>query len=488
MRSRKPGGSHRRWIVARFALTSLLVFTLIGLAISYLRTRDVRARAESSATALAVVVAQDVVTPALQRDPGLLSGPMTGAGYRRVDDIVQRIVGKGEDIKRVKIWGTDGTVLYSNDPAEIGVHSNEDDLGEAIEGGTESDIDDLTKPENQGERGLGSKLFETYVPVRLTTGGPVVGVVEVYRDYGVIQAEIDEMGRTLKISLGLGLLVMYALLLPLMIGTNKTLRRQNEQLTEQASQLSDLLEREQATVAELRELDRMKDDFVSASSHELRSPLTSILGYARMMRAGAADNPIAIEAVDAIERQGNRMLRLVMNLLTESRIESGRSESPVTAFDVSALLREVAGDFHLDGDRVRLEVDDELEARCDRSRVADVLVNLMDNALKYAEPGTPVRVRAAVADDTLTLSVHDEGKGIEPEDLPRIFERFYQADQSVTRMHGGVGLGLHIVKGLVDGMGGHVTVQSEPGAGTTFTVTIPMVVMNEPTPSQYSPV
>lgn len=487
MRSLKAGGSQRRWIVARFAVTSLLVFALIGFAISYLRTRDVRARAESSASALAVVVAQDVVRPALARHPTLMAGPMTGAHYGVMDAIVGQIIGSGNDIKRVKIWGTDGTVLYSNDRAEIGVHSTEDDLGEALEGHTESDIDDLTKAENQGERGLGSKLFETYVPVRLTPGGPVAGVVEVYRDYQVIQTEIDEMGRTLKISLGLGLLVMYALLLPLMIGTNKTLRRQNEQLTDQASQLSELLEREQATVAELRELDRMKDDFVSASSHELRSPLTSILGYAKMMRAGAADNPIAIEAVDAIERQGNRMLRLVMNLLAESRIESGRAESPVVAFDVAALLHEVAGDFHLDGDRVHLEVEDGLQARSDRGKIADVLVNLMDNALKYAEPGTPVVVTAAVADDTLTLSVHDQGNGIDPDDLPRIFDRFYQADQSVTRMYGGVGLGLHIVKGLVDGMGGNVAVQSEPGVGTTFTVTIPMAAADAPA-SQYSPV
>ena len=292
----------------------------------------------------------------------------------------------------------------------------------------------------------------------------------------MIQAEIDQFARTLAISLGVGLLALYVLLLPLMVGTTRTLRRQNEQLTEQAAQLSELLEREQATVAELRELDRMKGDFVAASSHELRSPLTSILGYARMLRTGAADDPIAHEAVDAIERQGNRMLRLVMNLLTESRIESGRSESPVVAFDVAALMREVAGDFHLDGDRIHVEVARGRRRGATAAKVADILVNLMDNALKYSRPGTPVTLAASVAGDTLSLSVRDEGPGIDPDDLPRIFDRFYQADQSATRLHGGVGLGLHIVKGLVDAMGRRRRRAERARIGPTFTrVVIPMV-------------
>ncbi len=115
----------------------------------------------------------------------------------------------------------------------------------------------------------------------------MIGVFEVYRDYAVIQAEIDRLTRTLAISSAAGLLVLYILLLPLMVGLTRTLRAQNEQLSAQAGQMGDLLEREQATVTELRELDRLRDDFVAASSHELRSPLTSILGYARLLRSSS---------------------------------------------------------------------------------------------------------------------------------------------------------------------------------------------------------
>jgi signal transduction histidine kinase len=472
--------------VARFALTTLLVFALVGVAITYLRARDVRAREEQAAQSRAELIASEVLAPALT--PGRVSRPMEGDRYARIDAIVKQAITSDPGIKRVKIWGTDGTVLYSNDPNQVGQHLEmEDDLKEAFDGEVSSDISDLSKPENADERPLADKLFETYVPIRVTPEGPtdtgsVNAVVEVYRDYHTIQAEIDRLTRTLGVSLVAGLLVLYILLLPVMVGTTRKLRRQNEQLKEQAGKMSELLEREQETVAELRELDRMKGDFVAAASHELRSPLTSIRGYANLLRnAAPADDPIAEEAIDAIERQTSRMLRLVMNLLRESRIEADAAPPAVFAFDMPSLVREVTADFHLDGERIRSEVAEDLpDVRCDRGRVSDVLVNLVDNALKYAAQDTPVVIGAQVADGALTLRVSDQGPGIDPGDVIRVFDRFYQADQSATRAHGGVGLGLHIVKGLVESLDGRVWVDSVPGAGSTFWVRIPLVSEDAP--------
>jgi signal transduction histidine kinase len=382
-------------------------------------------------------------------------------------------------VKRVKIWSTDGTVLFSDDPTQVGqTPEKEDDLQEAVEGHVESDISDLSKPENASERQLASKLFETYVPV---AAGSATAVVEVYQDYSTIQAEIDRFATTLTVSLGIGLLLLYILLLPVMVGTTRTLRRQNDQLHAQADQLGDLLEREQATVAELLELDRMKGDFVAASSHELRSPLTSILGYARILR-GTLDgsDPVSLEAVEAIERQSSRMLRLVTNLLRESRIEADVAEGATAPFDVGDLIREVAADFHSEGRRIRPEVERDLPpVNADRGRIAEVLINLVDNSLKYSTKDSGVTVSADMDGDTLVLAVRDEGPGIDPDDLPLIFDRFYQADQSATRLHGGVGLGLHIVKGLVDSMHGRVSAESTPGVGSTFTVRIPLVPDHE---------
>lgn len=479
MRSEAPGGNPAGRIVVRFALTSFIVLVLIGVAITQFRTHDLRDREERSASSRAELLATEVVAPALSTD--MLAKPLAGADYARIGSIVKQAIAADPGVKRVKIWGTDGTVLYSDDATQVGMHpETEDDLQEAIEGSVENDISDLTKPENASERLLASKLFETYVPVHLTTGGPVAAVVEVYQDYSTIQSEISRLTKTLTVSLGIGLLALYALLLPMMVGATRTLRRQNEQLHAQADQLGDLLEREQATVAELRELDRMKGDFVAASSHELRSPLTSILGYARILReTTASDDPVTLEAVDAIERQSSRMVRLVTNLLRESRIEADVEETSTVAFDVGALIREVAADFHGDGERIRPETPEELpDVTADRGRIAEVLINLVDNSLKYSARDTVVTVAAEVEDHDLILRVHDEGPGIESDDLPMIFDRFYQADQSATRLHGGVGLGLHIVKGLVESMHGRVTAESLPGVGSTFTVRIPLV--NQP--------
>jgi signal transduction histidine kinase len=464
----------------RFALTSFLVFVLVGVAITYFRAADLREREEQAAMSRAELIADEMVSPLLTSR--LLATPLTGERYATVNLVVDRAKSNDPGIERVKIWGLDGTILYADEASLVGNHPEpEEDLLEAIEEGeVESEISDLSGDENTAERGLADRLFETYVPVRETDGGPVVAVVEVYRDYAVIQAEIDRLTKTLAISLGAGLLVLYVLLLPVMVGATRTLRAQNDQLTTQAEQMSDLLGREQETVAELRELDRLRDDFVAASSHELRSPLTSILGYARLLRSSSgATDPVIMESADAIERQSSRMLRLVMNLLSESRIETDRSEGPVTPFNLGALVDEVAADFHGDGRRIRSGVGADLEVCCDRAKVTDVLVNLIDNALKYA-PDSAVTVEAGVEEGTLTLSVADEGPGIDPGDIGRIFDRFYQADQSATRAHGGVGLGLHIVEGLVAAMHGRVRVDSVPGVGCTFIVELPLVHLSAP--------
>ena len=445
-------------IVVWFALTSLAVFALVGIAISVSRARDVRAREERSAARSAVLVAEAVIGPHLV--PSDFVGPITGTRYGVIDGRVAAVISTDRGIVRVKIWSIDGTVLYSNDPTQVGVRTGiGDELGEALEGHVATEISDLTADENESERELASKLFETYVPFRFAPDEPVVGVVEVYRDYSTIQAEIDHLTRTLTISLALGLLVLYSVVLPLMIGMTRVLHRQNQ------------------TVAELRKLDRLKSDFVAAASHELRSPLTSIVGYLHVLKqTPAAHDPGADEAITAIERQSGRLQRMIANVLRESDLEKDTAEGPATMFAFDILVREASVDFHDAGNRIVNRVPVGLPAvTCDRRRVSDVLTNLLDNALKYSMAPAPVTVGAEVKDGTLRFWVEDQGIGIASEDLPRIFDRFYQVDQSATRTYGGVGLGLHIVHELVEGMKGTIEVRSEPGAGSTFTVSVPLV-------------
>ena len=458
-------------IVWRFAITSLVVFALIGIGIGALRSRDLRARSEASATVRAQLIAESVIAPLL--DPADLDGAITGLRYDELSSDVEARATEGAGIERVKIWNRAGIVIFSTDPAQVGgTPEPEEDLLEAFEGEVASEISDLDEAENASERRLAEQLFETYVPVDVrgvTSPGQVDAVIEVYQDYSAIQAEISRLNDTLTISLGIGLLVLYVLLLPLMIGVTRTLRRQNDQL-------GDLLAREQETVAELRELDRLKSDFAAAASHELRTPLTTIRGYAELLRErlGKAE-PDVREAVDVIARQTTHLQRLVGNLLREARLEHGDPETVDEPTSVAVVLEEVRRGFPGAIDRIRLRIEPDLPSvALDPIALHEIAANLADNALKYSAPGSPVDVEAELDDGSLVIRVRDEGQGIPHGDLPRIFDRFTQIDGSSTRAHGGVGLGLHLVRELTRRAGGDVGVESVVGRGTTFTVRIPV--------------
>jgi signal transduction histidine kinase len=465
-------------IVWRFAVTSLIVFGLIGLGVGVLRSGDLRARSEEAATVRAELIAESVIAPLLV--PTDLEGPIRGARFDALDRAIHEFAMEDAGVERVKVWNHDGMVVFSNDPEQVGGEPEmEEDLLEAFEGEVASEISDLDEPENASERLLADQLFETYVPVNLSGNSEsdeVSAVIEVYQDYSSIQLEIDRLNDTLKISLGIGLLALYVLLLPLMIGTTRTLRRQNVQLTEQADQLGVLLAREQDTVAELRELDRLKSDFAAAASHELRTPLTTIRGFAELLKDRTPPEDAATrDAVEAIARQTSHLQHLVGNLLREAQLEHGEPETREGSTSVAEVLHEVREGFPGSAGRIRITTDTDLPTLAlDPVTLHEIVANLVDNALKYSTPGAPVEVTAEFAEDAFVIRVRDEGAGIPSGDLPRIFDRFTQLDGSSTRAHGGVGLGLHLVRELTRRAGGEVAVDSVEGKGTTFTVTIPV--------------
>jgi signal transduction histidine kinase len=468
-------------IVWRFAITSLIVFGLIGVGIAALRAGDLRKSSEEAAQVRAELIAGSVIAPLLT--PADLTAPIRGARYQELERAIHEFAIQDAGVERVKVWRHDGMVLFSNDPEQVGLAPElEDDLQEAFEGHVESEISDLSKPENASERLLADQLFETYVPVNLSgdDSAEVDTVVEIYQDYSTIQQEIGRLNNTLTISLGVGLLALYVLLVPVMVGTTRTLRRQNATLVEQADQLGVLLAREQETVAVLRELDLLKSDFAAAASHELRTPLTTIRGYAEMLKEREHSiDPGTRDAVDAIVRQTAHLQRLVGNLLREAQLEHGDPEMTPEPTSVAAVLDEVRNAFPGAADRIDLRVEPDLPSLgLDPVALHEIVANLVDNALKYSTPGAPVVVAARIVGGSLAIRVSDEGTGIAPGDLPRIFDRFTQLDQSSTRAHGGVGLGLHLVRELTRRFGGEVAVDSVVDRGTTFTVTIPVPVLD----------
>ena len=225
--------------------------------------------------------------------------------------------------------------------------------------------------------------------------------------------------------------------------------------------------------------------FVADAAHELRTPLTSLRGYAELYRQGAIPDERGVaNAMGRIESEGARMARLVDDLLLLARLDQhrGLETKPV---DVVALVQEAVADFGaVAPDRpVTQTVDGEAVVRGDRTRLRQVVDNLLANARTHTPPGTPVHVAVARTADQVEVSVRDEGPGIAPADQSRVFERFWRADPARVRSRGGSGLGLAIVASLVEAHGGAVAVASEPGHGATFTVRLPLA----PPPPPSSP-
>lgn len=231
-------------------------------------------------------------------------------------------------------------------------------------------------------------------------------------------------------------------------------------------------------VTELRRLEKVRTDFVANVSHELRTPITAIRGYAETLKSGALQNPaVAANMVDIIHRQSERLSELVEDLLELSRIEARQIQLARKPVELAAAVQRasdaVAPRAQARGVRIALQVPPKLFSEADERAVEQVLVNLLDNAVKYTAPGGLVTVSARRLDAVVELVVQDNGLGIEPRHLPRIFERFYRVDKGRSREMGGTGLGLSIVKHLSDAMGGDVRVESRHGVGSSFFITLP---------------
>jgi PAS domain S-box-containing protein len=240
-----------------------------------------------------------------------------------------------------------------------------------------------------------------------------------------------------------------------------------------------LLDSEQAARADAERASRLKDDFLAALSHELRTPLNAIVGWAELLKRRIDPNDREqTRGVEAIARNARVQTQLIADLLDISRITSGKLSLDVRWFDpretIEASVSALAGSARTQDVTIETEVESIGEIHWDQARFQQVIWNLLDNAVKFSRRGGAVTIRLAGTSDGVELSVHDEGRGISPEFLPHIFERFRQEDAGTTRWYGGLGLGLSIVKELVEAHGGTVAALSEgPDRGATFAVRIP---------------
>jgi len=228
------------------------------------------------------------------------------------------------------------------------------------------------------------------------------------------------------------------------------------------------------------ESSRLKEEFLATISHELRTPLSAILGWARMLRMGQLSDEHVAKALDTIERNARAQAQLIDDLLDVSRIVTGKLRMDVQPADpnafIDAAVEAVRPAAEAKGVRVQTIIDTAaITIPGDPVRLQQVVWNLLSNAIKFTPRGGRVQVRSERVNSHLEITVSDTGQGIAPDFLPHVFDRFRQADQKTSRQHGGMGLGLAIVRHLVEMHGGSVLANSEgEGKGATFTVMLPI--------------
>jgi PAS domain S-box-containing protein len=252
----------------------------------------------------------------------------------------------------------------------------------------------------------------------------------------------------------------------------------NRKRTEET--LAQLLMRERTARADAEKANRLKDEFLATLSHELRTPLNAVIGWSRILKAGRLDNESSVHAIEVIERNAWAQKQIIEDILDVSRVITGKLQLHLGPVDlvgvVAAALDAVKPALEAKDIRIDTQFQQDLKVIAgDVDRLQQVVWNLLSNASKFTPVGGTVGVRIDQDGTYVQIQVRDTGPGIAPEFLPHVFERFRQADGSTTRTHGGLGLGLAIVRHLVELHGGMIAAENETsGTGAVFTVRLPL--------------
>jgi signal transduction histidine kinase len=392
---------------------------------------------------------------------------------------------------RITVVDAQGKVLGDSErqPAEMENHGDRVEIVEALETGF----------------GQSTRFSDTlnysmkYVAVRVGPDDDILGIVRFALPLSRVQLEIRTIYRVVlwgaaaavAIALTVAYFVSRSITLPIrqmketaeqIAKGNFTPRvriRSRDELGELANSLNTMADELQQKMEDLRQMDRVRTDFVANVSHELKTPLTLIKGYTETLQGEVLGDKVkAAKFVSIIREHSDRLGHIVDDLLSLSELESSKDYIDRNQFDLKKLIDDISLGFGhaLASKKLELTVSsqgDDLSIRADRNKIEQVLVNLIDNAIKYTGESGQIELSAVERDGEIHIAVRDDGIGIAKEHLDRIFERFYRTDQARSRELGGTGLGLSIAKHIVLAHKGKITIESELGKGTTVFVTLP---------------
>ena len=382
---------------------------------------------------------------------------------------------------RIRLLDANGSVLVDSRGEDQGVDLGAEELVAQALAGLQASRTDQAGPEPA-----------MYLAMPVLVDDRIVGVAYLSQPLQDVTAVLRDLRRLWLLSTAValtlagvvGLLLSGAIARPVRRLTDAAASVARGHLDQQVpvgsrDELGDLSRTFNEMTARLRAARQMQVDFVANVSHELRTPLTAVKGLVETLRAGAVDDPeVRDRFLESVDGETDRLIRLVKDLMILSRADSEVLNLQCTHLDLGALARETAEQLGSQatakGVVLRVQASPSApRALADGDRIQQVLVNLLDNAIKYSHEGRTVTVRVDGLDSQVVVRVQDTGIGIPAEELPRIGERFYRADKARSRARGGSGLGLAIAKALVQAHGGELTVDSQEGEGTTVIFTLP---------------
>lgn len=250
-------------------------------------------------------------------------------------------------------------------------------------------------------------------------------------------------------------------------------------IEQSAAELREIHRQLEAELAVTREVQRQKDDFIGMASHELKTPLTSLNALLQIaaQKLKNSDDAFLTGAMEKCNIQVKRMSAMINGFLNISRLESGKIQLEKRSFELSSLIREMVAeaDLSVNSHRLLFVPGPAVQVNADRDKIGSVISNYISNALKYSPKNKDIILNYAVSNDEVVVSVKDEGLGIKPHDLSKIFERYYRVESDHTRYIAGFGIGLYLSSEIIQRHGGRVWAESDPGYGSTFYFSLPLI-------------